>query len=282
MVKLLAVPLVPIESVSLDEGSVMVMVDSQPHTGRRNNEATMPVAVLDHHETPGTLDGVKFLDLRPQYGATSTIVTGYLLEQNQGVTPRLATALLYGIETEIFGYPREACPQDDGALIWLFPRADKDLLARIRSTKLPRSYFATFQRALSSAVIYGDVVISWCGIVPQPDIIAELADFFIRFEQVKWSVAIGVFDNTLKMSARVSAIGAHCGEVLRQVVNGLGNAGGHDKRAGGAVVLEDLSPETVDRMLNLVRTRLLHELGVDEHNGQPLVDQAQTDSNPAS
>ena len=86
-----------------------------------------------------------FSDIRTHLGATSTMVTGYLIEQRVVVTPQLATALLYGIESETTGYPREASSLDDGALIWLFPRADKDLLAQIRNPKLPQSHFATFQ-----------------------------------------------------------------------------------------------------------------------------------------
>ncbi len=272
MVKLLAIPLVPVSHVNIDESTAIVMVDSQPFTGRRASEAARPHAVLDHHETPGCVEGVPFQDIRPQFGATSTIVTGYLLEQNLGVTPRLATALLYGIDSETTGYPREACSQDDGALIWLFPRADKDLLARIKNTRLPQSYFATFHHALSNAYIYEDVVYSWCGTVPQPDIIAELADFFIRFEKVTWSVCVGVFDKNLKISARVSATGLHSGEMLRHVVEGLGNAGGHDKRAGGQIVLADDSPETIAATVQDVRERLLAELEVDESSGQRLLD----------
>ncbi|MBX6315385.1 MAG: DHH family phosphoesterase, partial [Isosphaeraceae bacterium] len=154
MVELLKIPLVPIGRIVTSPETAVVMVDSQPHTGRRASEAAVPVAVLDHHETPGNLAGVRFCDIRPNVGATSTIVTGYLLEQELSVSRRLATALLYGIDSETSGYPREAGPMDDGALVWLFPRADKDLLARIRHPKLPQSYFAAFQYALSNAFLY--------------------------------------------------------------------------------------------------------------------------------
>ena len=261
MVDLLDIPLVPVNSVPIDERTALVMVDSQPHTGRRASEAAMPHVVLDHHETPGTLDGVRFKDIRPKVGATCTIVTGYLLEQEVPVSPRLATALLYGIDSESDGYPREAGPADDGALVWLFPRADKDLLARIRHPRLPQSYFATYQQALANAFLYQDVAVVWCGTVPQPDIIAEIADFFIRFDEVSWALAAGVFDGLLKLSIRADHIGGHCGEVLRSVVNGLGNAGGHDRRAGGAIALTDGRPEAVDALLGRIRARLLEHVG---------------------
>jgi nanoRNase/pAp phosphatase (c-di-AMP/oligoRNAs hydrolase) len=272
MVEHVPIALTPVGSAPVDADTAVVMVDSQPHTGRRASEKDMPRVVIDHHETGGVLTGVLFRDIRPKVGATSTIVTGYLLERHVPVSPRLATALLYGIESETSGYPREAGTLDDGALVWLFPRADKDLLALIRNPKLPQSHFATFQVALANARIYRDVVISWCGHVTQPDIIAELADFFIRFEEVSWALTVGVFDGQMKLSVRVAHLGCHSGEVLRKVVDGLGTAGGHDKRAGGAIRLTDPSPAAVDELLRTIRLRLLTELGVDEDQGRRLIE----------
>jgi len=272
MVELLKIPLVPIASVIMSPETAIIMVDTQPRTGRRASEADTPHLVIDHHETGGDLMGVRFRDVRDQMGATSTMVTGYLLEQGVAVSSRLATALLYGIESETSGYPREASSLDDGALVWLFPRADKDVLAQIRNPKLPQSHFATFQHALVNAFLYRDVVVSWCGRVTQPDIIAELADFFIRFDQVNWALTIGLFDGQLKLSARVAHLNGHSGEILRDVVNGLGNAGGHDKRAGGAIPLADDRPETIDTILQTLRHRLLEKLSIDEHHGRRLLE----------
>jgi nanoRNase/pAp phosphatase (c-di-AMP/oligoRNAs hydrolase) len=271
MVDLIPIPLVPVEQVVYEPNDALVMVDSQPGTGRRASEAVTPVVVLDHHETGGNLDGVTFRDIRQNLGATCTLVTGYLLEQEIGISQKLATALLYGIDSEVSGYPREAGPLDDGALVWLFPRADKDLLARIKNPKLSQDYFATFQHALANAFLYGDVVVSWCGEVPQPDIIAEVADFFIRFERVNWSLSIGLFGNLLKLSARTAHLGGHAGEVLREVVDGQGTAGGHDKRAGGAIPLPDVETHTIDAALRLIRHRLLATLEIDEQRGHRLL-----------
>jgi nanoRNase/pAp phosphatase (c-di-AMP/oligoRNAs hydrolase) len=273
MVQQLRIPLVPVARAPRGEGTAVVMVDTQPNnTGRPDPDAPRPHVVLDHHETPGTLDGVLFRDIRPDLGATTTMVTGYLIEQNVPIDPPLATALLYGIDSEISGYPREAGPADDGALVWLFPRADKDVLARIRNPRLPVSYFATFHHALANAFLYRDVIVSWCGPVPQPDIIAELADFFIRFDQVSWVVAIGLYDDMLKLSARSDHIGGRCGEMLRAIVNGLGSAGGHDRRAGGAIPLLDRDPDRIDDLLTVLRHRFLARLKIDEHQGRRLLE----------
>jgi nanoRNase/pAp phosphatase (c-di-AMP/oligoRNAs hydrolase) len=271
MVRLLGIPLVPRAELEEDAGTAEVLVDTQPRADLEDHDGEAPVAVLDHHETPGRLEGVRFLDIRPNVGATSTMVTGYLLEQEMAVDRRLATALLYGIESETQGYPREASPGDDGALVWLYPRADKDLLARIRNPRLPQSYFATFQHALSNAFLYGDVIVSYCGRVPQPDIVAELADFFIRFDQVAWAMTLGLFESQLKISVRADHIGGHAGDELRRVLSGLGSAGGHDKRAGGSIELLETSPEAIDVLLKKIRRRFLSELEIDEQRGRRLL-----------
>ena len=65
-------------------------------------------AVIDHHDTPGDLSDVDFVDVRRNLGATCSIVTSYLIEQEIALPARLATGLLYGIETELSGWPREA------------------------------------------------------------------------------------------------------------------------------------------------------------------------------
>ncbi|MFO0956708.1 MAG: DHH family phosphoesterase [Isosphaeraceae bacterium] len=271
MVRLLDIPVVPVEEALIGPNTAVVMVDTQPYTGRRASEATQPVAVIDHHDTGGSLDGVAYVDLRPELGATSTIITGYLLEQHVPVGPRLATALLYGIESEITGYPREAGPADDGALVWLYPRADKDQIAQIRNPRLPHSYFAAFQQALANSFQYGDAIVSWCGSVTQPDLIAEIADFFIRFDEVRWVLCIGLWGDLMKLSVRTSELGLNAGEVLRMAVDGLGTAGGHDKRAGGSVPMTDPSPKAIDSLRKTLCHRFLSRIGADEDHGRRLL-----------
>jgi nanoRNase/pAp phosphatase (c-di-AMP/oligoRNAs hydrolase) len=52
MVELLDIDLVPVEKFNCDEGEVVVMVDSQPNTGRHNFASKLPLyGVIDF---PGT------------------------------------------------------------------------------------------------------------------------------------------------------------------------------------------------------------------------------------
>lgn len=272
MVEQLGLQLEPIEELTCSAGEALVMVDSQPNTGRHSFDPDLPLyAVIDHHTTPGDLEGVSFLDIRSDLGATCSMVTGYLMEQHVEIPPRVATGLLYGIETELAGYPREASPLDDKALLYLYPLADKDLLARIKNARLPQCYFECMLQALQSSFIYDRLIISWVNELPQAELAAEVVDFLIRFEEVDWAVCAGVYQDKLVLSVRSALPNARAGDILRQVVGKMGKAGGHDRRAGGQVYLPSTAPSAIEQVQSDLRRRLLKVLRIEECRGQRLV-----------
>jgi nanoRNase/pAp phosphatase (c-di-AMP/oligoRNAs hydrolase) len=272
MVDVLGIDLSPIDDVEWRAGEQVVMVDSQPNTGRHTFNGGIPLyAVIDHHDTCGDLEGVPFVDLRNSVGATCSLVTSYLMEQDVDIPKRLATALLYGIETELSGYPREASSRDDSALLYLYPLADKDLIAQIRNARLPQSYFEGLLHAMQNSFVYDRLIISWVSELPQPELAAEIVDILIRFEEIDWAACAGVYQDQLVLSVRSSVEHARAGEMLRQVVGKLGKAGGHDRRAGGFIQLESTAASAIEQMQGELRRRLLKALHIDECRGQRLV-----------
>ncbi len=193
------------------------------------------------------------------------------MEQDIPLPPRLATGLFYGIETELGGYPRNAGVLDDSALHYLYPLADKDLLARIRNARLPDSYFECILQALQSSFIYDRLIISWVNDLPQPELTAEVVDFLIRYQEVDWAVCAGVHDDQLVISLRSALRDARSGELLRQVVGKLGRAGGHDRRAGGTIALPSTATTAIEDVQAELRRRLLKALHIDEQRGRRLV-----------
>ncbi|HKA05605.1 MAG TPA: DHH family phosphoesterase [Gemmataceae bacterium] len=271
MVELLSLELTRVEDLDFEPGEAVVMVDSQPNTGRHSFGDVPLYAVIDHHTTPGDLEDVPFVDVRPALGATATLATRYLIEQDVSIPPRVATALMYGIETEVSGYPREATPMDDGALHFLFPLADRSILAQIRNARLPHSHFEVLLQALQSSFIYDRLIVSWVTHLPQPEQAAEVVDFMVRFEKVDWALCGGVCGDKLILSLRTSLHGVQAGELLRNVVGELGKAGGHDRRAGGFVRLPNDSLTAVDTAQAEIRSRILKALKYDDAQGQRLV-----------
>ncbi len=273
MVEALGIDLMPIEDVPWAAGDAVVMVDSQPRTGRHNIGADVPLyAVIDHHQTPGDLANVPFLDIRRSVGATCSLVTRYLMEQDLDLPERIATSLYYGIETELVGYPRDASSLDDSALHFLYPLANKDTIARIRNAPLPESFYETLLQGLQSSFVYDHLLISWINDLPSPELCSQVVDFLIRHEDIRWALCAGVHDDQMILSMRTNVPRAQAGEILRSVACKMGGrAGGHDRRAGGFVPLPSTSASAIDQVQSEFRRRLLKALAIEEQRGRRLV-----------
>jgi nanoRNase/pAp phosphatase (c-di-AMP/oligoRNAs hydrolase) len=273
MVELLDIHLIPIEEIRWRPSDAVVMVDSQPRTGRHsfNGEVSL-FGVIDHHQTPGDLDNVPFLDIRRSLGATCSLVTRYLMEQDLELPERIATSLYYGIETELSGYPREANPLDDSALQFLYPLVNKDIIAQIRNAPLPEAFFESLLQALQSSFTYDRLLISWINDLANPELAAQVVDFMIRFEDIDWAICAGIHENQLVLSVRTSVPRAQAGEILRHVVGKLGGrAGGHDRRAGGIIPLASTSASAIEQVQSDFRRRMLKALQIEECRGKRLV-----------
>jgi nanoRNase/pAp phosphatase (c-di-AMP/oligoRNAs hydrolase) len=266
----LSIDLVPVCEVKLDGDAQVVLVDTQP--GRSNNslpDGVVPAAVIDHHPAYAAYPGVAHLDLREEYGATSTILTEYLRESKLDLEPKLATALFYGINAETQDLGREATPADIEASHFLYPHTNKRRLAKIENARVPREYFRVFREAIDRAVLYDGVVVSMLGDVQYPDMVAEVADFMLRLDRVTWAAAIGTYEGALHCSVRTTERDTNAGEILQRVL-GSKSAGGHDQIAGGKIPV-GIEPEARSRAAAVVRDRLLAELGAKGCEGRQLV-----------
>src|SRR5262245_19423342 len=273
MLTYLNITLVPVSEVRFNGETGVVLVDTQP--GRPNNslpDGVTPVAVIDHHPAYASYEGVPFLDLRADYGATSTMVTEYLRESKLVPESKIATALFYGITAETQDLGREATAADIEAAHFLYPHTNKRRLAKIENARVPREYFRVFREAIERATLYDKLVVSMLGEVQYPDMVAEVADFLLRLDQVEWAAAIGTFGSCLHCSLRTTDRDVNAGDLLQKVL-GSRSAGGHDMIAGGRLHVGD-DPAARERAVAMVRDRLLAALGVDDEPGEPLVSPA--------
>jgi nanoRNase/pAp phosphatase (c-di-AMP/oligoRNAs hydrolase) len=271
MLTYLNITLVPVSEVRFGGETQVALVDTQP--GRTNNslpDGVVPAVVIDHHPAYDSYPGVSFLDLREEYGATSTILTEYVRDSKLPAEPKIATALFYGITAETQDLGREATAADIEAAHFLYPFTNKRRLAKIENARVPREYFRAFRQGIEHATLYeGKVVVSMLGEVQYPDMVAEVADFMLRLEQVEWAAALGTFGSCLHCSVRTTDREVNAGDLLQRVL-GSKSAGGHDMIAGGRIHVGD-DPLTRERATLAVRDRLLRALAVDPEGGEPLV-----------
>lgn len=270
MLKYLNINLVPVGDLSFEPGTLVALVDTQP--GRSNNslpEGFIPAVVVDHHPAYCDTHLVPFFDLRDEYGATASILTEYLQESRLELETKIATALFYGIAAETQDLGREATAADIHASQFLYPHTNKRRLSKIENARVPREYFRAFRDAVEKAVIYEKVVMSCIGEVRYPDMVAEVADFLLRLDQVEWAVAMGYFQSALYVSLRTTCRDVNAGELLQKVL-GSHHAGGHDQIAGGRIPVNE-GGVGAEKAAVQVKERLLHALGIQSCSAADLV-----------
>ena len=217
------------------EGARLAMVDVQPPyfeqpLGRVD-------LVVDHHPKR-TAFKARFADLRTAYGATSTIFTEYLRAVGMEPTQRLATALLYGIKTDTLFLERSSNLADLSAFSYLYPLANKAMIARIERPALPREDLEALGRALSRLQLDNGVAVIHMGEINREDVIPQMAEFCLQIEGVEWGVVSGLVKDRVVISVRNVGYVKSAGEIMKKLYDDIGSAGGHRAMAKAVVPLD--------------------------------------------
>jgi nanoRNase/pAp phosphatase (c-di-AMP/oligoRNAs hydrolase) len=254
----------------LDQSDTIALVDAQPGAGNITLPPEPKIAiVIDHHPRRDTMPEAAYVDVRPEVGATSTILTEYLRAAGTEISSPIATALFYGIKSDTMGLLRDTSKADAAAFCHLQAYVDMEALSRIEHTQVPAEYFQRFAATLQAACAYDSVLIVYLGSVSYPDLGAEMADILLRLKGIQWVVCISTYKDVLVVSVRTrKRRGA--GLLVQEIVGDLGTAGGHGAMASGQISLGEQDPEGMAAQLS---KRALQHLGVSpEIAGKPLLD----------
>ena len=265
MVRELRFDLRPIESLDLDSFAVIALLDTQPGTGNNSLPAgRLPDIVIDHHPLRPLSQQVPWCDIRPEFGASCTIVWAYLKEAGIEWTPDLATAFLYGVKTETRDLGRECGPHERQAYLELNALADHAKLYSITNPQLSREHFAALDRACRNAICWGDLLAINLGSVPYPDLVAEIAELMLAYENARYCICIGEHEGQVFLSIRSDDEESHAGELIRRVVGSKGTAGGHGMSAGGRLHQTVRTPDELKTLYNELVARMVGELSITQ------------------
>ena len=240
MIRHLRIPARPVTEAEMLAADRIAVVDAQPQFFQ-DFQLPRCDAVIDHH--PRLLENeVPFADVRPEYLATSSIMTEYLRAAGVRPTMRLASSLFYGIKVDSRHFMSDMGPGDVDALRWLRTRTDRDIVQRIEFSQFSRDTLDYFSIALVRRRFVNGVMFAHLGPVPASDVCVQVADFLIRVEHVEWALVTWVVGDTLVVVFRNDGLKKDAGRLARAAFGKVGSAGGH-KSMGRAEVSRKALPE---------------------------------------
>jgi nanoRNase/pAp phosphatase (c-di-AMP/oligoRNAs hydrolase) len=269
------------DEAALPTYDAIILMDTQPAFANSPLPAGItPLVLIDHHRGGRKPPKCAFCDIRPDVGAVSSIIFSYFMELEQKISPELGATLLFAIETDLAGAAGQPGELDNIALSSLTLIADTRKLYKMRYLDLPQSFFMSYAQGMSNANYYDTALTSHLDTVLSPEQPAVIADFLLRFDQAKWALVSGVMGSTLLLSlrtypnAKISAA-----ELMKRLLRGIGEGGGHRSKAGGGIKLKEGTPAEIDRLRGILRRRLLRSLGIKGARAQRLIPVPKAEAN---
>jgi nanoRNase/pAp phosphatase (c-di-AMP/oligoRNAs hydrolase) len=243
MIRLLDVTLIHLTKVEIHHYNKFIIIDSQPD----HNDAFADfeyTAIIDHHEDSSVNLNVPFKDIQPEYGATASIMTEYLRAAKIKPSPKLATGLFYAIKTDTSNFERKATNDDMRAFQFLFKHANIHLARKIEQVDLRLDFLGDFKKAINDHVISLNKIFVHLGSIENADICVLIADFFMRFNLITWSVVSGIHNDKLIIVVRNDGTRKDAGALMHNKFSKFGSAGGHRSMARAEAQLSLLSDRT--------------------------------------
>lgn len=218
------------------------MVDSQPHHSPLFKNIPFSI-VIDHHPHPHKdntplLTEDNLYDIRPDYGATSTMLVEYLYNAQIRAGRYLATALQYGIRTDTATFGRQTTEVDLRAYHYMIRYADQNLLTQILRSEYFLDWLPYFSHAFEKLRPCGLGHFTYLTDVQSPDILVVIADFFLRVYGLKYIIVAGIYERTAICIFRGSKY--NLGELAQKSFSDIGSAGGHNALARAEISLKML------------------------------------------
>lgn len=257
MAELLGIRVTEVGLAELRRLERLIAVDTQP-AGLGGPDGPR-LAVIDHH--PARSDyHAEVLDVRPEYGATATMLTEYLRAAHErGLGAATATALLWGIRTDTDELRRGVTPADVAAYAFLQEHADPALLRQLQRPAYTQEAARTLGRGMERVRIVRDVAVCHLGALDAEwaHLLPEAADFCLDIEGVSWSVGSAVIGDCVEAALRHSEYrGPGVDALAHRLIRAGGTGGGHAAMARVRLPWSGFGGRTDDEVRDELATRI--------------------------
>ncbi len=234
LIKRLGMETFEASGVPMTETDTIVIVDGCKGNKNVTDLPGREVAVIDHHEVASP-DGVTYADIRPGYGACSTIVCEYFRELGIEMTKNVATALLVGLEVDTALMTRGVELQDLEAYSYLYVRADTQYISSHLRNSIQVKDFDFYRKALDRVRIDGSVLFCYFDDGCNQNLMGVLGDFFLTASEIDMVCLCAKNSGVINFSMRSEKKEWNAAAIMQRLLSGIGFGGGHADMAGGII-----------------------------------------------
>jgi len=235
------------------------------------------LSVQDHHpiednELKALKESDAFIDIRPELGSCSTILSEFISISDAGFDPHTATALFYGLHSDTNSLLRGFSPYDFEQVTNYAEHLDLEALDKIVSAVMTSETFEVIHRVTDESYYEtrGTYKFASAGTLTSKtsSAIPQVADFLLREEGIDGIVVAGIdLDSNIVLgSVRYSGSRYTAEEIATKIAEGVGSGGGHVEMGGFQIqpgVLQDTinRESTQNALLESIKERFFNVVG---------------------
>lgn len=196
------------------------------------------VAVIDHHEVISP-DDVKYSDIRPEYGACSSIIYSYYQELGYEIPPDICTALLCGLNVDTLQLTRGADEADVITFSGLYTKADIAYVNSNLRNHIQEKDLNFYRSALDNVRIQNKFAFCYFKDGCNQNLLGIIGDFFLALKEVDFVFLCARNNSQINFSLRSEKPEWNSAIIIQDILKGIGFGGGHADMAGG--IIKDIS-----------------------------------------
>ncbi|MCR4715668.1 MAG: DHH family phosphoesterase [Lachnospiraceae bacterium] len=230
-----------VDDTDIKESDYVILVDGQKYNANLTDIPGDEVAVIDHHKTVYPCEYL-YKDVRI-VGSCATLIAQYYKESNTPISKEVATVLSYGLKMDTDSMNRGVTKLDIEMMEYLFDYTDQDLVHQLYSNDMELQDLRAYGAAIENIQMFNEVGLARIPFNCPDGLIAMVADFIMRLEQVTLAIIYSEREDCLKFSVRCEDPMVHAGDMTKEALDGIGDGGGHFSMAGGIIPNENRSDD---------------------------------------
>jgi len=239
MIKHLDIPIFPMEHYNFESDDNVIIVDGCKGDLNVKDLPCNNIGMIDHHQHQ-QFEKLPFVDIRPDYGSTATIIHEYYQEAKVDIPESVATALLIGLIIDTENLIRGTSEADYTAYSNLRKIADIEYVQKSIKNNIQLSDLKFYQEAITSLTIKNSTGFIWFSKGCHRNLLGILGDFFLSLYEIDSIILGAKNDNLINIAIRSETTEINAANIVNKLLQGIGYGGGHQHMAGGLITDKNL------------------------------------------
>lgn len=238
MIESLNIKINKYDEFNLREEDKIIIVDGCKGNSNVEELCGEEIAVIDHHDVDKP-ENVKYVDIRREYGACSTIIFSYYMELNKNIPKSVATALIIGLNMDTANLTRGVSEDDIIAFYTLYLKADITLVSSVLRNCIKIQELNFYKFLFDKIKIKSEIAFCYFENGCNQNLLGILGDFLLSLEEVNFVILCAKNNGVVNFSIRSEKSELNAANIIKKSLSGIGFGGGHSDMAGG--VIKDIS-----------------------------------------